>query len=260
VLRNQRSSRSGNGDQVRPERAIGSIRNTHVLDANRTAQAWDASAQQEAAILRLRPLLSRVDTIVEIPRDDQRAWRVSESIYGTLGGRAGALEDQPWVRRCRLLVAAMRDNYPHVALDSVQGKMIQVHQFIRDRGGIPDSGDFAARLAVTFTRLVVASARSDGRQVACEDDLQRAIKYMGHKVRYLRQHHVSLRDVPAMDPIDAFVAGHAGQEVRPVDLRAKYEEKTGDRVDERTMRRHIRAWPHRKRGKGTYLLLTPGAQ
>jgi hypothetical protein len=172
-----------------------------------------------------------------------------------LKGRAGSIDAQPWVRESRLVVAALRDMYPDVDCDAVTANMVAVHQKIRDSKMLQDGGDYAARLAISFKRLVVASARARGCAVANDEDLRRALPFLKHKIDFLREHHVHLSDRPTADPLDEFLSKRTGNVVTPTELRDEYEAATGHKVDERTMRRRVQARPHQQRGKGKYLLL-----
>lgn len=236
-----------------------------LIDLNRFAQlaAGPNGSAAEAALLLLRPLLSRLDLIVDIPADVERAWRVAGAMYRTIGAGSQTFENQPWVRHLRLLVGALRDRHPEIDLDPVRGGMEAAHEEIARQNAhlfstVPELGDIPVRLAITMARLVSASARSDDRSVASVEDLEEALTFVRLKLEFLR---VAVPDLartadaakrPEGD--DAARERHAGQTVHVSDFAKTYAEATGDTISERTARRHLRRIGAVRRGPGLYLL------
>jgi len=219
-----------------------------LIDMNREAQSLQGATGAEAGLLRLIPLLSRIDVIMEIPRDDTLAWDIACQILAE--GHSGSAS-RSWERDAKLLVAALRDHVPTVALSEVRPTMAET---LRKLGAllqaerVRDSGDFAARLANSFERLVIASARVEGRSLATKDDLRRAMRFLAQKIDFLRKHHVRL----SACPIDQWLRRFSGTEVNATDLADAYNAEFATQVSQRTMRRHVQAAGAREIKKGLY--------
>jgi hypothetical protein len=226
-----------------------------LIDLNRTSQVYSfGGGQAEAALLGQRPVLSRLDVIFEIPDDSDRAAQVARQMYATTARDQGSLDDQPWVREVRLVVAALREEFPKIDLVPVIPLLQQEHDRVISEGLLGDDvGSFITRLSITSRRLVTASARASGRSVATAEDVECAKRFVGYKLRFLQENRVRLSGCP-VPAIKEWLSKFAGQEVQPSDLADKYEEDTGLNVDERTMRRHVQHAGATKRGKARYLL------
>ena len=240
-----------------------------VIDANRTTQldADHGRRVAEAPILRLRPLLSRIDLLCEIPPDAARAWLVARNMYDRLRVTSDRPEQQEsWVRLLRLRVADLRDRHPAIDLDGVRGSMKEVHDELQEKNEplfrtMPEAGDIPARLAISFARFVAASARGCQRSYATEDDVARAVRFLNIKLGFLKMVEagavqLSGRPDVQMSP-EAWLQKYAGKVVRSDDLAAKYEAETGNTVAERTMRRRIQELGAKKASKGTWRLPGP---
>ena len=253
---------------VRDAVAGGQMREAPVsltIDLNRTSQLDTASRRPraEAPILRLRPLLSRVDVIAEMPADVGRAWKVAGNMYRRMKVGPGEPDESFWIRSLRLLVAHLRDKHPEIDLDPVRGLMEKVHEELRQSNEtafafMPEAGDLPTRLAISFGRLVASSARGSDRGVANESDVNRALKFLNLKLSFLRLHGarlVQMSDSPGdRDRRDEWVRHRAGTVVRADDLAGEYEQDTGEKVSERTMRRTIRQLGGKAAGKGMWRL------
>jgi hypothetical protein len=234
-----------------------------ILDANRTGQL-DASRtghRPEAAILRLRPLLSRVDVIVEIPEDPDRPWHVAKQMYGKLVVHQEGATEPPWARPLRLLVATLRDRYPTIDLVPVRGAMEAVHTKLHADNRevlrlLSHGGDVPTRLAISFARLVAASARAHDRGVACDEDVEVALKFVNMKLRYLKLHqatHASVRP-DVQDERQDWVRNQGSVPVTATDLATRYRAETGMDVSERTIRRDFIALGGRRVAKDIWML------
>lgn len=236
-----------------------------LIDLNRLSQLVTSrkGSPTEAALLLLRPLLSRLDLIVDIPADVKRAWTVAGAIYGTIGPGGRTFDEQPWVRRLRLLVGALRDRHPEVNLDPVRDGMRAVHEEIAAENEklfstAPELGDIPVRLAITMARFVSASARAHDRSVAEVQDIEEALTFVRLKLQFLRVAVPDLaRAVESAERVDADdrTEEHgAGQVVHVADFAKRHAEATGDDICERTARRHLRRLGAVRRGPGLYLL------
>jgi hypothetical protein len=236
-----------------------------VIDLNRHAHLGTAASPTapEAAILRLRPFLSRVDLIVEIPADADRAWRVAGKMYEKFGKKPSAhLDRAPWVRELRLVIAALRDKNPVIDLTPVTAAMEEVHDRIRQANQdrmphTPELGDIPTRLAISFGRFVSAYARGANRSAAPIDDVRRAEVFLSMKLRFLRMSGAwssasGCPDVP-MSRAD-WVRTHARGPMRPEDLARQYTADTGEAVSEKTIRRDLKQLGAKKASRGLYLL------
>jgi hypothetical protein len=236
-----------------------------IIDANRTGQL-DAKVgdRPEAAILRLRPLLSRLDVIAEIPEDHDRAWRVASAMYARLKVHHEGSSEPAWARPLRLLVGTLRDRHPKVDLTAVTGAMEDVHtKLYEDNRDVlrlmTQAGDIPTRLAISFGRLVAASARAHDRSVASELDIHVALKFINLKLRYLRMHTAkSMSERPdVQDARRDWVRRRGGASVTADDLAARYHAEAGVDVSSRTIRRDLIALGATRVGKDKWLLPPP---
>lgn len=232
-----------------------------LVDLNRTAQVGLVGAQ-EAGLLRIRPLLSRIDCILEFPEDAHRSWTVARKLYGSMGGGAD-LDHQPWVRKLRLLVALLRDTNPDVDLDPVRDLMVAVHDEVYSSneakfGDMPEASDIPARLAISFCRFVAAAARGRNSDVAEPIDVDIATTFINHKLEFLKvkgtSYPTSVTGETTGEARDEWFARYAGREVRSQDLVKQYKEQTGQGISERTARRHLKRLGGRRTGRGLYML------
>jgi len=218
-----------------------------VIDMNRQAQSLQG-ATGEAALLKLVPLLSRIDVILEIPRDDALAWETACQLVANGSSPEGSRE---WEREASLLVAALRDRTPEVDLEPIRKPMSDILRQVGTalmESGVADSGDFAARLAVSFQRLAIASARIEGRKVATREDASRAVRLLQRKIAFLRTYRVRL----SVCPIDQWLQRFGGREVSPGDLADLYHEEFDRQVNQRTMRRYVQASGAKEVRRGVY--------
>jgi hypothetical protein len=223
-----------------------------LIDLNRSAQVQVGGVvAKEAALLGVLPLLSREDVILEIPVSPDRSWAVGERMYRALGRAAGPLEEQPWARRLRLLVALLRDEHPLIDTSPVASLLEAAHREIRD-----DNADFndlspteasaiPVRMAVSFTRLVMASSRAHDRSYATSEDVDATLRYVRMKVNFMRR-AAKLAAVPVSECPSArraadenFWERRAGTEASASDLRAEYEQETGSAVSVKTIVREL---------------------
>lgn len=250
---------------VRDTVAGGSTRNAPVallIDLNRTSQVGLQGNQPEAAILRLRPLLSRVDVIAEINKDVDRAWRVAGEMYkGLRSSKDHAGGGESWKREVQVIVAALRDEHPEVDLAPVQGLMKKSHDEIWNANKdlleyMPEAGDIPIRQAISFGRLVIAYARGADRSVATPEDVERAKKYINMKLAFLRMHGASMRapEQPAGPGQERkqWVRQHAQKPISPEDLAVQYTQDTGNAVDEKTIRRDLKELGAKKQARGKW--------
>ena len=251
---------------VRDTVAGGQRRTTRVsliIDANRLSQVRSID-RSEAAVLTVRPLLSRADAIIEIASNSDVPWDVATEMTGSIRSRSKELEDQPWVREAKLLVGALRDAYPEVDIEGVRPMMRNAIDAIRDSNDdyidrVEESGDLPVRMVIGMTRLVIASARAHDRGVAIEHDVRRAVTFLNYKLRFLRMSRIDsvrMSERPNVrEERQAWVAEQAREKpVSPDDLAHDYSVKTGTEIHQRTIRRDLRSMGARKVKKGQYLL------
>jgi hypothetical protein len=251
---------------VRDSVAGGTRRPAHtalLIDLNRTAQVTAGSGAPEAGLLRIRPVLSRFDLILEIPEDANRIWNVAGKLYGSIRGSFADLDHQPWVRELRLLVALLRDRNPLVDLDPVRDTMTAVHNNLQaansaDFDITPEAGDIPTRLAITFARLVSAIARGRDADVASPSDIDVATVFLNYKLGFLRMkgtsYPTSMTGSTSPDARAEWFNRYAGREVRTQDVVNDFKEQTGQGMAERTARRRIMQLGGLRTGKGRYLL------
>lgn len=236
-----------------------------LFDLNRTAHVRPTGdvvpPASEAALLQVRPILSRMDLLCEIPPDVERAWEVARQLYRSMKSGHVPLEDQPWGRTARLVVAELRDRHHDVDLNPVRGLMEDAHSRIERANAQlfnekPELGDIPARLAISFARYVTAHARARGASRACRADVARSMGFLSMKLAFLAV------TGPTWTPMSGSWRGSAtewatryrGEEVATADVKAAYEQATGRRADERTFRRALINLGGQRRRKGRYLL------
>lgn len=236
-----------------------------LIDLNKRAHVTSSvvGGGPEAGLLGIRPFISRLDFIGDIPEDAHRSWLVSRSIYKSLGSGAGDLDCQPWVRELRLLVATLRDRSPDVSLESVRELMAAVHDDVysanaADFASMPEASDIPARLAITFARFVGAAARGRDSDVAEPCDVDVATAFINRKLQYLKvrgtSYPTSVTGTSSPEKRNAWFAQLAGRLVRTADVVNAYRAETGEVICERTARRHIQQQGGVRTGKGEYQL------
>ncbi len=210
-----------------------------LIDMNTEEQAFGTSSSR-MTLTSYAPILSRLDLIAWIERDDAATWSIAEQLYGTTT-RTAAPDSEAWRRDLQLLVAALRDAHPVVALGGVEEQMRAAHRALSDQkyyGGLPNAGDYPARLSVSYRRLVTAHARACDRSIATVDDLKAVGKFIMMKLDALKR--IVSSDRAASKPsLEAFLTTLAGKAVSPATVAAEYKVATDITVDERTARRHL---------------------
>jgi len=235
-----------------------------LFDLNRTSQIQTGGVvvptSREAAILQVRPVLSRMDLLCEIPVDVERQWDVSLKFYKTMKTGPVSRDDPQWVRDARLLVAALRDRHPEVNLDAVRDLMEQTHQKIQQGNAAlfkdnPELGDIPARLAISFARFVSAGARARDSSTADATDVAEAAEFISMKLKFLSMVGVSVpvEGAEGDSPVE-WAARYRGQDVETEEVRAAYEKATGRSASERTFRRALQKLGGTSQGRGRYRL------
>ena len=237
-----------------------------VIDLNRTAQVGLAGIAKEAAIIRIRPLLSRVDLLAEIPADVGRSWDVGEQMYGQLGKQR--FLPAAWMRPLQVVIATLRDRHPTIDLDSVRDLMLQTAQTIRENNKLqiehmPEAGDIPVRLAITFARLVSAYARGSDRSIATADDVAKAAEFLRVKLDFLKLCGPDVVDTASVPPPHSkqqsrqdWVAQNAQTPIKPKELKEHYEAETGESVSEKTIKRDLENLSAKKVATGTFVVPT----
>jgi hypothetical protein len=238
-----------------------------IIDMNRVSQLQAGpprNSRAEAALARLRPLLSRIDVIAEIPPNPGRAWRIGAKMLRTLSQTGQKLEQQTWTREAKVIVATLRDALPTIDIEPVRDAMTAKFDELRAVNAPlfanrDDAGDLATRTAVSMTRLVLASARACGREQANQADVDRAVRFLNKKLQFLALLPlplVPLSDCPPNRTAHRadWVRQHAGQVVTSAILTEAYQRATGEAVSERTMRRDIQEAGGLWQGSGRWLL------
>lgn len=242
-----------------------------LIDLNKRAHVTSTlvGGGPEAGLLGIRPFVSRLDFIGDIPEDAHRSWLVSRNIYKSLGSGVATLDCQPWVRELRLLVATLRDRNPDVTLEGVRDLMAAVHDDVysanaADFASMPEASDIPARLAITFARLVGAAARGRDADEAEPCDIDVATTFINRKLQYLKvrgtSYPSSATGTSSPQQRAAWFTGLAGREVRTADVVNAYKAQTGEVICERTARRHIQRTGGERTGKGQYLIPTTVVQ
>ena len=238
-----------------------------IIDMNRVSQLHSGQvgkSRAEAALARLRPLLSRIDVIAEIPANPGRAWRIGARMLRTLSQTGQKLEQQTWAREAKLVVASLRDTLPIIDIEPMRDAMTEKFDELRQINAPlfanrDDAGDLATRTAVSMTRLVLASARACGRAHAIQADVDRAVRFLNMKLKFLALLPLPLVRLSDCPPNRAarreeWVRQHAGQTVTSSTLADEYRRTTGEEVSERTMRRDIQDAGGIWHGNGRWLL------
>jgi len=145
----------------------------------------------EAALLGVRPVLSRADLLCDIPPDAERAWAVGRAMCDAVGTGRERLEGSVEVRELRLLVALLRDRHPHVDITGVREDLGNAFDRVYEANrtfirATPESGDVPVRLAITFARFISAIARSHDRSHAEPADVDEAAEYVNLKLNFLK--------------------------------------------------------------------------
>jgi hypothetical protein len=239
-----------------------------LIDLNRTSHVHVGGARdtKEVAILGVLPLLSREDVILEIPVGPEHAWALGELMYkGLRQGISAALEEQPWVRPLRLLVALLRDEHALIDTTKVVPLMEAAHRQLRAENGDfieaspTEASALPVRLAVSFTRLVIASARAHDRGDATEADVDRAAVFVRRKLDFMRRTArltVLMSECPggrrAAD--DGFWTRRAGETVSVADVAREYVEETGTVVSTKTITRELHRHGAKNLAHGRWVL------
>ncbi len=225
-----------------------------VIDLNRTAHLGVGTGGREAPLATLRPVLSRLDLIVEIPADIERASRIASRMMQTIA-QQGPAANFGWQRWLRVLVAALRDAYPVIDLDPVRDVMVRRLDDVLavNASGMKrrqDGTDLPLRATVSMARMVAASARAEGRGWGEGSDVERAVHYLNYKLRYLDHVPVSTNyQTTKSEPREEwFRSRYAGKTVRPEEAAAEYEADLGEAMGERTARRYLKRIGGRKDG------------
>jgi hypothetical protein len=202
-----------------------------------------------------------MDAIFEIPMDVERAWATASQTYDSLRSTGLPPLQQPWVRRAQLLVAAVRETVPNVSTDSVRAAMKAAHErvFAENRTlllGSPTEGTaLPMRFAVSFARLVSASARADGRADAQPEDVELALSFLSKKLEFMHLHGLKAAEQQTFkQKREDFVRQRAGTIVDPADLASRYQQATGEAASEKSIRRDLAQLGAKRIGKGSYLL------
>ncbi len=230
-------------------------RTSLLIDLNTEEQAFGSSSAR-MTLTSYQPILSRLDLIAWIERDDAATWSVAERLYST-ATRTAAPDAESWRRDLQLLVAALRDAHPVVELGEVEEQMRTVHRALSDAkyyGGLPNAGDYAARLTVSYRRLVTAHARACDRSSATHEDLKAVGKFLSMKLDALKR--LGSQRSASKPSLEAFLTTLAGKAVSPAAVAADYKAETDITVDERTARRLLLR-VGKKLAHNTYLL--PGS-
>lgn len=254
---------------VRDSVAGGVVRDAEaslLIDLNRLRHLGSGGpdAGAEAALLGVRPVLSRADLLCDISPDADRAWAVGRAMCDAVGSGRERLEGSVAVRELRLLVALLRDRHAHIDLTGVRvdignafDKIYEANKaFIRTT---PESGDIPVRLTITFARFISAIARSHDRSHAEPSDVDDALEYVNLKLDFLKMTAPAptvRRTSGRANPAD-WVGRHAGSEVKTQQIVDEYEADTGAAVSERTVRRAVQNAGGRWVGKGIYVLPPP---
>jgi hypothetical protein len=243
-----------------------------LIDLNRHAQLQlgNKAVASEAPLLTLLPLLSRFDAIIEIPVDAPRAWAVGERMYAGFGQNSKPFDHEGWVRSVRLLVAALRDEHRTIDTSQVLPLLEATHRDIRvEQSDLIASSPVEAsaipvRMAVSMTRMVLASARAHDRSYAVEADVQRASGFMRKKLSFLRSlaqsPNVQMSGSPNVRSAarEAYYReAWAGRETRPQDVARAYADESGTVVSEKTVARDFERLGAVRVRHGVWLL--PGA-
>jgi hypothetical protein len=251
---------------VRDSVAGGVVRDAEaslLIDLNRLRHLGSGGPTPgaEAALLGVRPVLSRADLLCDIPPDADRAWAVGRAMCDAVGSGRERLEGSVAVRELRLLVALLRDRHPHVDLTGVRVELGNAFDKIYEANKVfirttPESGDIPVRLTITFARFISAIARSHDRSHAEPSDVNDALEYVNLKIGFLKMTAPAptvRRTSGRANPAD-WVDRHAGGEVKTQQIVDEYEAETGAAVSERTVRRAVHNAGGKWVAKGVYVL------
>lgn len=235
-----------------------------LFDLNRTSQVRPHGVlvppSMEAAILRVRPVLSRMDLLCDIPADVERAWKVARDLYSTMRTDHVPFDEQAWVRKSRLVVATLRDRHPVVDLAPVRALLEETFDKIHESNASlfnerPELGNLPSRMTYSFRRFASASARARDSSIATPEDVAVAASFITMKLEFHAMTGVSVSPVGAEKETPAqWAERYRGQEVATSDVKSAYEKATGRSADERTFRRALHKLGAERTGKGRYLL------
>jgi len=238
-----------------------------LIDLNRASQVGSMGKTVEVPILLCRPFISRIDLVLEFSSDTQRSMEIAESMLGDAGSQeAGPLDEQPWVRRLRVLVATLRDRHPNIELDRVAPAMAQAFRSLWEarKAKFADSekaADIPLRLAMTFKRVVSAYARGSDRSRANESDVDNAVEFLKMKLDYVAASSPSR--VPrdnAQSSRQAWVRAHATTPASPEELAVAYTHETGVSVSSKTIRRDLIELRATRTSAGQFVVLPTDAE
>lgn len=214
-------------------------------------------ASTEAAIVTLRSLMSRMDVVIDLGDDYERAWRIGRKLYEP--PTVEAFADR--ARVLRLLIACMRDRIQKVVLSGVRRAMEDAHDQLFEKNRhrlerLPEAGDIPLRMALSFRRLVTANARAHGRHAAVDEDVDVAL--------HMIEHSLAFRGLHSTDPADSVSVretwlrnqnGAGSAE----DWTERFNSETSAAIDPRTMRRSFRKLHVTENPRGRYHL-PPGSE
>ena len=233
-----------------------------LIDLNRTRHLGSGgpTSGTEAALLGVRPVLSRADLLGDIPADAERAWAVGRSMCEAVGSGRVKLESSIEVRELRLLVALLRDRHPQVDLGGVRQDLGNAYDRIYEANrafirSTPEAGDLPVRLTISFARFISAIARSHDRRAAEPSDVDEAASFVNMKLDFLKMVAAEppVRPTGRAEPAE-WVARHAGTTVPTQQIVDEYQRDTGATVSERTVRRAVQDAGGRWVGKGVWAL------
>ena len=162
------------------------------------AQLGAGGARAMVADVGLRvDLLTRIDLIFELPAVTEAT---VDSAKDMLEIEAGNRPQGEQRRRLQVLLALLRDHYPHVDLSPVTAQMQEaLEQLVTPLNGCRtsdfDPGTFFRRMANSLKKLVAASARLGNRSVAVPADVDQVVELLSPKVDFIRMLATSVRDI-----------------------------------------------------------------
>ena len=216
-----------------------------LLDANRHEQVIRGT-RTKTPILCHGPLLSRFDSIIELPLDVDGAWARGGKLVTAL---AGQQETHPQLARtCQLVVAYLKDKHPAIDTGGVGEALEHIHQELFDayRHRLEVDPNLAAampnRLAVQLVRWTRAYARANDRSVATVEDTEAANTLADAKLKFVCQAvetNVRMSECPNHQ-IDHVILQRAGETVTPAEIVDAVRQDLGREINERTARRHLK--------------------
>jgi len=139
-------------------------------------------------------VLTRFDFIVDIQRDTIRQLETALAMHsGSKSSGSFRKPDQQSdeLRRLRVLIAYLRTEYAEVEIPAessayARRKHEQLLEVNRDQlQKLNLLSDFQTRMANSIDKLVYATARGNARSVACNDDVDRAFRFILTKMRFI---------------------------------------------------------------------------